>query len=173
VGRTDSELVNAARRGDARAFTALVARHQSAARSFARRVSADPFEAEDIAQEAFVLAWANLDRLRAPDRFKSWLLGAVWRKAQTLSRSHARRRARDGAWIDGQPGAAPAQGEAAMTAVQLFERLPLGQRAALALCHGEGWSHTEAADILDQPLGTVKSNIKRAKDTLRAMLGEE
>lgn len=56
-------------------------------------------------------------------------------------------------------------------AVQLFETLPLEQRAALALCHGEGWSHQDAADILNQPLGTVKSNVKRAKEKLRTLLG--
>ena len=170
--RSDVELVEAARRGEARAFTALVTRHQGAARSFARRISAIPAEAEDIAQEAFVFAWSNLDHLRAPERFKSWLLGVVWRKARTRARSHARRRARDGAWVEGQPEFDQAVGEAALTAVQLFETLPLDQRAALALCHGAGWSHAEAAGILDQPLGTVKSNVRRAKDTLRALLGD-
>ena len=170
---TDGELVMAARRGEGNAFTALVARHQGAARSFARRICADPAEAEDIAQEAFVFAWSSLERLRAPDRFRSWLLGAVWRKAQTRDRSHARRRARDGAWLEGRAQTAQPAGEAALTAVQLFDALPLDQRAALALCHGEGWSHAEAADMLNQPLGTVKSNVKRAKDKLRPLFGEE
>jgi DNA-directed RNA polymerase specialized sigma24 family protein len=51
--------------------------------------------------------------------------------------------------------------------------LSLEQRAALALCHGEGWSQSEAADILGQPLGTVKSNVARAKAKLRTLLGGE
>ncbi|MCR9128604.1 MAG: RNA polymerase sigma factor [Alphaproteobacteria bacterium] len=169
---TDGELVQAARRGQKGAFTALMTRHQSAARSFARRLSADPGEADDIAQDAFVFAWSNLHRLRAPERFKSWLLGAVLNTARSRMRSRARRRARDGAWLDAAPQAAQAPGEAAVTAVQLFQALSLDQRAALALCHGEGWSHAEAAEMLGQPLGTVKSNIRRAKEKLRTLLGE-
>jgi RNA polymerase sigma-70 factor (ECF subfamily) len=148
-------------------------RHQGAVRTFGRRISADPGEADDIAQEAFVFAWANLSKLKDPAKFRSWVLGVAWRKAQTRARSRARSRTRDGAWLDGRPHASDAVGDAALTAVQLFESLPLDQRAALALCHGEGWSHSEAADILGQPLGTVKSNITRAKAKLRTLLGGE
>jgi RNA polymerase sigma-70 factor (ECF subfamily) len=167
---TDTDLVEAARQGQARAFTTLMTRHHGAARSFARRLSADPGEADDIAQEAFVFVWTHLDRLRTPDRFKSWLLGVVWNRARIRARSRIRRLARDGAWADGTPQAVQAPGEAAVTAVQLFETLPLDQRAVLALCHGEGWSHSQAAEILDMPLGTVKSNVKRAKDKMQALL---
>lgn len=168
---SDAELVKAALAGRARAFSALVARHQGVARSFARRLSGGEDEADDIAQEAFVFAWSNLARLEAPARFRSWLLGAVWRKAQTRARSRTRRRARDGAWIEAQAQSVEPEADAALTALQLFERLSLDQRAALALCHGEGWSHAEAADILGQPLGTVKSNIARGKARLRSALG--
>ncbi len=171
--RSDADWVRAAQNGQVRAFSALMTRHQGVVRSFARRVSADPGEADDIAQEAFVFAWANLSKLKDPAKFRSWVLGAVWRKAQTRARSRARRRARDGAWLDGRPQSSEAIGDAALTAVQLFESLSLEQRAALALCHGEGWSQSEAADILGQPLGTVKSNVARAKAKLRTLLGGE
>lgn len=171
--RRDADWVRAAQRGQGRAFSALMTRHQGVVRSFARRISADPGEADDIAQEAFVFAWTNLFKLKDPAKFRSWVLGAVWRKAQTRARSRARSRARDGAWLEGRPQSSEPVGEAALTAVQLFEALSLDQRAALALCHGEGWSHSEAADILGQPLGTVKSNITRAKAKLRARLGGE
>lgn len=171
--RSDADWVRAARRGEARAFSALMTRHQGVVRSFARRVSADPGEADDIAHEAFVFAWSNLSKLKDPAKFRSWVLGAAWRKAQTRARSRARSRARDGAWLDTRPQSSDAVGEVALTAVQLFETLSLDQRAALALCHGEGWSQSEAADILDQPLGTVKSNVTRAKAKLRALLGGE
>lgn len=171
--RSDADWVRAARRGEAHAFSALMTRHQAVVRSFVRRISADPGEADDIAQEAFVFAWANLARLREPAKFRSWVLGAAWRKARTRARGRARSRARDGAWLEGRPQSSEAVGEAALTAVQLFETLSLDQRAALALCHGEGWSHSEAAGILGQPLGTVKSNITRAKAKLRARLGGE
>ncbi len=168
--QTDADWVRKARGGDARAFAALMNRHQPMVRSFARRISRDPSEAEDIAQDAFVFAWANLSKLADPAKFRSWVLGVVWRKAQTQARSNSRRSARDGAWLESQAHSGDAVGEAAMTAIQLFESLPQDQRAALALCHSEGWSHAEAVDILGQPLGTVKSNIARAKVKLRALM---
>ncbi len=170
---SDAEWVGKARQGSTRAFAALMTRHQGVVRSFARRISADPADADDLAQEVFVFAWSHLSTLQDGDRFRSWVLGVTWRKAQTRARSRARRRARDGAWLEGQSRSGEAVGDAALTAVQLFETLSPDQRAALALCHGEGWSHAEAADILGQPLGTVKSNIARAKAKLRARLGDE
>lgn len=171
---SDPDCVAAAKRGDSRAFAALVTRHHGVARSFARRVCTAPGEAEDVAQEAFVFAWSHLNQLKDPAKFRSWVLGVVWRKAQTRARSWARRRARDTAWQEVRPRASAPEGEAALTALQLYQTLPLDQRAALALCHGEGWSHREAADILDQPLGTVKSNIARARTKLStALRGED
>jgi len=171
--KDDADLVAAARRGEARAFSALVARHQSAARSFALRVCVDAGEADDIAQAAFVFAWMELKRLRDPARFRSWLLGAVWRKAQTRARSAVRRKARDGRWLEGQAETVQPDADAKLTALQLFKHLSIDQRAALALCHGEGWSHAEAADILGVPLGTLKSTMSRAKARLRGLLGDD
>lgn len=170
---SDAELVAAARRGEARAFSTLVARHQGVARRFARRVCANPAEADDLAQDAFLFAWPRLGTLKDPSRFRSWLLGVVWRKAHTRARSAARRKARDGQWLDAQTQTLQPDAEAKLTALKLFQHLSMDQRAALALCHGEGWSHAEAADILGVPLGTLKSNVARAKDRMRALLGDD
>jgi RNA polymerase sigma factor (sigma-70 family) len=169
----DANMVREAQRGSTRAFSALMVHHQPAVRSFARRISADPGEADDLAQEAFIFAWSNLASLKNPERFRSWVLGVTWRKAQTRARTRARNRARDGAWLDTQSQTEGAVGEESATALQLFQILPANQRAVLALCHGEGWSQSEAADILGQPLGTVKSNMARAKARLRALIGGE
>lgn len=170
---SDEDLVWEARRGSTRAFSALMTRHQGAVRSFARRVTDNAADGDDIAQEAFVHAWSRLKSLNEPSRFRSWILGVTWCKAKTRLRGHARDRARDAAWLEGQAQSGEAVGEAAMTAMQLFATLPQDQRAALALCHGEGWSHAEAAQILDQTLGTVKSNIRRARTALSTRLGGE
>ncbi len=162
-----------AQRGSTRAFASLMTLHQPAVRSFARRISADPGDADDLAQDAFVYAWSNLSKLENPEKFRSWVLGVTWRKAQTRARTRARNRARDGAWLEGQPQTENSMGEAALTAIQLFQSLTPDQRAVLALCHGEGWSQAEAADILGQPLGTVKSNMARAKARLSELMGGE
>lgn len=158
--------------GSDAAFGRLVRRHEGAVRAFARRLLADPGEAEDVAQDAFVHAWSRLTSLKDPARFKTWVMGIAFRKAGSSTRSFVRRLRRDGGWAEiRDPVLAPA-GEAQATARQLLAMLSMDQRAALALCEGAGWSHAEAADILDQPLGTVKSNIARAKARLRALTGD-
>jgi RNA polymerase sigma-70 factor (ECF subfamily) len=164
--------VRAARAGSDAAYGRLVRRHQGAVRSFARRLLADPGEAEDVAQDSFVHAWSRLASLKAPERFKAWVMGIAFRKAASSTRALMRRWRRDGSWAETREMVMAPQGESQATARQLLAMLSMDQRAALALCDGAGWSHSEAADILGQPLGTVKSNIARAKARLRALTGE-
>lgn len=168
----DAALVRAALAGSDAAYGQLVRRHQGAVRSFARRVLADPGEAEDVAQEAFVHAWSRLASLKQPERFKTWVMGITFRKSASSTRSLMRRWRRDGGWVQSRDPVIAPDGEARATARQVLAMLSVDQRAALALCDGAGWSHAEAADILGQPLGTVKSNIARAKARLRTLLGE-
>jgi RNA polymerase sigma-70 factor, ECF subfamily len=73
----DGELARRARAGDAGAFALLVERHFPPARALAARLCADPDDADDIVQEAFLQAFAGLGRLRDPDRFGAWLAGIV------------------------------------------------------------------------------------------------
>src|SRR5262249_3650402 len=82
-GDTDAELVVAARDGDRHAFTRLVERYHSRVCSFAAALTSDPSQCEDIAQDAFILAWRNLSRLENPHRFRSWIL--------TITRNASRR----------------------------------------------------------------------------------
>ncbi len=168
----DARLVRMALSGSDAAYGRLVRRHEGAVRAFARRLLADPGEAEDVAQDAFVHAWSRLSRLEDPARFKSWVMGITFRKAASRTRSLMRRLRRDGQWVQMREAVIDPAGEAGATARQLLAMLPMDHRAALALCEGAGWSHAEAARILDQPLGTVKSNIARAKARLRAMTGD-
>lgn len=168
----DAALVRRALAGSDAAYDQLVRRHQGAVRAFARRLLADPDEAEDVAQEAFVHAWSRLSRLKDPARFKTWVMGITFRKSASSTRSLMRRWRRDGAWVQTRAADIAPDGETRATARQLLALLSMDQCAALALCDGAGWSHGEAADILGQPLGTVKSNIARAKARLRTLLGE-
>lgn len=167
----DARLVRAALGSDA-AYGRLVRRHEGAVRAFARRLLTDPGEAEDVAQEAFVHAWSRLATLKDPARFKSWVMGITFRKAASRTRSLMRRWRRDGQWAQMREAVIGPAGETRTTARQLLAMLSMDQRAALALCEGAGWSHADAAGILGQPLGTVKSNIARAKASLRAMTGD-
>jgi DNA-directed RNA polymerase specialized sigma24 family protein len=73
----DGDLVRLARRGDAAAFRLLVERHAAVVRARATRLGAHPGDVDDLVQEAFLQAFAALDRLRDPDRFGPWLAGIL------------------------------------------------------------------------------------------------
>lgn len=88
VERTDNELIERARQGDKEAFGVLTHRYLSSALRLAVRLVSREDLAQDLAQEAMMQAYLSLDRLRQPDRFKSWLYGIVL----NLCRSYLRRR---------------------------------------------------------------------------------
>lgn len=168
----DAPLVRAARAGSQTAFGRLVERHQQGLRAFLRRAAGA--DADDVAQEAFVTAWVNLDRLRDDEGFRSWLYGIAWRKALTLTRSAARSARRDHDWTearDGEGAGLAAEDRLALEAA--MATLAPDQRAAVTLCLADGWSHGEAADALGLPLGTIKSHVARGRDKLLSVLGDK
>ncbi len=165
--------MRAAREGSRTAFARLVERHQAALRGFLRRAHGWA-EAEDIAQEAFVAAWAGLGGLRDDEGFRPWLFGIAWKKAQTAARSSRRGAARDHDWATTEDQQAPdgVGPEERLALEAALAQLSPEQRAAVTLCLAEGWSHGEAAEALGLPLGTVKSHVARGRDRLLQSLGE-
>ncbi|MFS2317950.1 RNA polymerase sigma factor [Maricaulis sp. D1M11] len=166
----DARWVKAARAGSEPAFARLVSRHQRAVRSFLMRVAANPADADDLAQETFLAAWSALAQLRTPGHFKSWLMGMAWRKAKSQARSAARTSRRDHDWQSTRAETHTPQPEAVISMRRALMELPDDQRAALALCAGEGWTHADAARILGLPVGTVKSHITRGRARVLAHL---
>jgi RNA polymerase sigma-70 factor (ECF subfamily) len=167
----EARLIAAARRGDTRAFAALVDAHQQAVRGFLRRFCGIWADADDIAQEAFVTAWRKLARFEGRSSFRSWVCGVGYRIARDARRSHARSARRDADWSaeqDDHNSEAPLEDRMALA--DAMAALPEDQRAAVALCLGEGFSHAEAAAILKLPLGTVKSHVTRGRERLLAAL---
>lgn len=168
----EAPLVQAARAGSQAAFGRLVERHQHGLRGFLRRAAGA--DADDVAQEAFVTAWANLNRLRDDEGFRSWLYGIAWRKALTRQRSAARSARRDQDWTQAREGeAAGLAAEDRLALEAAMATLPPDQRAAVTLCLADGWSHGEAADALGLPLGTIKSHVARGRDKLLSVLGDK
>ena len=167
----DGALIDEIRIGSERAFNVLIDRHQQAVRGFLRRLLADPSEADDLAQETFMAAWARPESYRGEASVRSWLCAIAWRKARDAQRMWFRRRAREAKWAgEGERIAAAPSPESAVVA-RALATLPLEQRAALILCLIHECSHAEAAGILGAPLGTVKSHVARGKARLLAALG--
>ncbi len=145
--------------------------HQQAVRGFLRRFAGHWADADDLAQEAFVAAWRRLNRFEGRSSFRVWVCGVGYRIARDARRSHARAQARDFAWLEEGDEAGPsAPLEDRIAVARAMTQLPDDQRAAVALCLGEGFSHAEAAAILGAPLGTVKSHVLRGRDRLLKIL---
>jgi RNA polymerase sigma-70 factor (ECF subfamily) len=171
---TDGELVRKARRGDERAFGQLVERYQRPAYAVALSVTGRHEDAEDAAQEAFLVALDRLEECRSPERFGGWLMTIVRNRSKNLVRREALRET-----DEVPPGARsriPTPDRVAETAelrAQLrgaLMELPELQRQIVLLHDLEGWKHREIADRLDLPCGTVRSHLHFARKSLRSAL---
>jgi RNA polymerase sigma-70 factor (ECF subfamily) len=182
-GPSDAELILAVQRGaDPRAFEELVRRHQSRVRSLLRRlVRGNATQADDLAQDTFVLAWRHLPRFRFEARFSTWL----YRIAFNAWQSEARKRREMPLEVEDDGLAGTSAGSPWGQAAELpdiasridLERamatLSEGERAAITACYYADLSHEEAAAALGMPLGTVKTHVLRGKAKLRKALGAE
>jgi RNA polymerase sigma-70 factor (ECF subfamily) len=157
--------------GDHDAYAALVTSATSRLFAVASLILRDSDRAEDAVQDAFMRAWRELPRLRDADRFDAWLrrlvvnscydeLQRVTRRAEVSLFSVA-----DRSVID--TSAASAESDRVERA---FRQLPLDQRTVLVLQHYESLSHTEIAETLGIPVGTVKSRVRYGVAAMRAAL---
>ena len=169
----DVALLEAVRDGSERAFNLLIDRHQQAVRTFLRGVTT-PADAEDAAQETFLAAWTHAARYKGIASVRSWLLSIAWRKAKGLQRWSFRGRRRDTVYHEIEIGSSPESSDPVdrLALGQALAQLSTDQRAAVMLCLGCGLSHGEAAEVLDMPLGTIKSHVLRGRARLRESLGE-
>lgn len=156
--------------GDAQAFEQLVRRHQGLVRAQLRRlVKGDAALADELAQDVFLRLWRKLGQYRGEARFATWL----FRLAYTVFLEH-HRRGRVELEDDEQALAdEPAPGVVPGLRLDLeraLQRLPRAERQALMHCAELGLSHEEAAQVMDLPLGTLKSHVQRGKQKLRDWL---
>src|SRR5690348_11606865 len=167
--------------GDARAFEVIFDRHGSAAFSLAYRMCGRRSVAEDVVQEAFMSLWrsgARYDRGRGSVR--SWVLSVVHNRAIDAFRREKVRSSRDVA-DDGITERMPARErteaeverrDEAQTIRSALGELPADQRQVIELAYFGGFSHTQIAEILKLPAGTVKGRMRLGLTKLRALLGD-
>ena len=171
--------MQAVRDGDARAFEVIFDRHADASFSLAYRMCGRRAMAEDIVQEAFLSAWrsgARYDRTRGSVR--SWLLGVVHNRAIDAFR-HEQVRTRRDVSDDGQAERIPARErteleaerrEGAREVRDALVELPEEQRQVIELAYFGGFSHSQIAEMLKLPAGTVKGRMRLGLTKLRGAL---
>lgn len=171
----DEALAKEAKRGSTAAFESLVRRNQSLVRGFLRRLAGNAATAEDLAQETFLMAWRKLAAYDARGSFRGWLCRIAYTQfLQHRRSSQASQRREDAVMaetetsIDARSGA-----DARLDLDRALALLSPEQRAAIALCFGEGLSHSEAAEALGLPIGTVKSHVLRGRQKILGAFGEE
>lgn len=176
---SEQALVAAARRGDADAFELLVLRYQRKVLALTRRLCADPEDAQEAAQEAFLAAWQGLPAFRGEAGFSTWLYRLTSNCCMDLLRKKQRQVGTlplDERIEITDPGPTP-QSEAERIELRAaiedgLRRLPEEYRAALILRELQQLRYEEIAAVLDIEIGTVKSRISRGRQLLRAFLQE-
>jgi RNA polymerase sigma-70 factor, ECF subfamily len=177
----DEELMALVRDGDARAFEVVFDRHADAAFSLAYRMCGSTARAEDVVQEAFLSLWRTGVRYdRARGSVRSWVLSAVHNRGIDVLRRETSSSSRD--VLDeriaermASPHETPAEVERRDDARRVrsaLGQLPADQRRVIELAYFGGFSHTQIAEILELPAGTVKGRMRLALTKLRLLLGE-
>jgi RNA polymerase sigma factor (sigma-70 family) len=167
----DLELAALAGAGDRAAYGELVRRHSASVRGLLRRMGAEPSLADDVAQDAFLAGFEQVAAFRGSGTFRAWI-------GQIAARQFVRRRRRDGrltALADVEDAAGGGESGAAQR-IDLDEALKTlsePERLCVSMCYGAGLSHQEVAELLNTPLGTVKSHVKRGLDKLRSRLSPD
>jgi len=177
----DEDLMQLVRRGKAAAFEVVYERHASAAFSLAYRIVGTRTGAEDVSQEAFLSIWrsgARYDRGRGSVR--TWMLGIVHHRAIDYLRRaavHDKRRAGDEGMDERfeareRTDSEVARRDEARTVRKAMDALPADQCQVIELAYFGGFTHTEIADMLETPVGTVKGRMRLGLKKLRDRLGE-
>jgi RNA polymerase sigma-70 factor (ECF subfamily) len=168
---SDPALVSAAKAGRREAFSELVRRHSSAVRALLRRMGCEPATADDLAQDALVIAYERLAEFRGDGAFAGWLK----RIAARLYLKRVRGRLRLETPIDDldEPAEEGPDPGLRLDLDQALRQLPDAERLCVSLCHGAGFSHPEIAESLNLPLGTVKSHVTRGLARLRRSLAAD
>jgi RNA polymerase sigma-70 factor, ECF subfamily len=184
AAESQAEDVSCLRRiasGDEAAAAGLYDRHSRALYSLILRIVGDETEAEDVLQEVFAQAFRQASRYDASRGVvAAWLL--MMARSRAIDRLRARRTRFEGrpseVTLDEMPDAQPSiasvmlSDEQTRSVQRALGELPLLQRMAIELAYYEGLSHSEIAERLEQPLGTVKTRIRLALLKLRDALTE-
>ena len=176
----DIALVERVQSGDKQAFNLLIAKYQYRIKHLVSRFVKDPIEQEDIVQEAFIKAYRAIDRFRGDSAFYTWLYRIAVNTAKNYIVSASRRPPSQD--VDAEEGLATGgadrlielnspeemmqNDELVMTIRDTIAALPEELKQAIRLREFDGLSYEDIADVMGCPIGTVRSRIFRARETI-------
>jgi RNA polymerase sigma-70 factor (ECF subfamily) len=171
----ESLLASRAQAGDSAAFRTLILSLEARLFYFVRRFVKDEHRAADIVQDVWLTAFRNLRRLRQPAAFRGWVYQIAHDRATTMMRRESR--SAETLTVDIADDAVAsvdefARQDQAAAVHRAIDRLSEEHRAVITLRFLEDLSLAAIADILREPLGTVKSRLHYAKESLRRLLTE-
>lgn len=187
AAETDQQLIARVQKGDARAFDMLVLKYQHKIFGLISRYVHDADEVQDVAQEAFIKAYKALPKFRGDSQFYTWL----YRIAVNTAKNHLVSRSRrppgsdvdveDAEYYDGGAALRDIESpESALFGAELkavvegaIEALPDDLRTAVTLREFDGLSYEDIAEIMDCPVGTVRSRIFRAREAIDGKVREQ
>jgi RNA polymerase sigma-70 factor, ECF subfamily len=163
-----------AARGDTGAFERLYLAHVPRVHNLARRM-AGPDAADELTQDVFVRVWQKLGTFRGESSFTTWLhrlaVNVIIERFRTLGTARDRFLADGESVLDRMPASAtPGRHDTRMDLDAAMRRLPPGARAVFVLHDVEGYRHEEIGQLLGVSVGTSKSQLHRARMTLRTHL---
>lgn len=184
---TDKQLVARAQKGDSRAFDLLVLKYQHRIFGLISRYVHDADEVQDVAQEAFIKAFRALPRFRGDSAFYTWLYRIAINTAKNYLVSRSRRPPGSDVEIEDaehyESGGALHEIETPETALfgaelkvvveNAISKLPEDLRTAVTLREFDGLSYEDIADVMDCPVGTVRSRIFRAREAIDTQVKEQ
>lgn len=176
----DQQLVARVQKGDKSAFDLLVRKYQFRVAKLVSRYVSDRSEVDDVTQEAFIKAYRALSGFRGDSAFYTWLYRIAINTAKNYLVSMGRRPPRTDIEADGAEVLSGASGlrenetpersmlrdEIAETVQRTIAELPEDLRTAITLRELEGMSYDEIANIMECPIGTVRSRIFRAREAI-------
>ncbi len=176
----DEQLVERVQRGDKAAFNLLVKKYQHKVVNLVARYVNNPGDVPDVAQEAFIKAYRALPTFRGESAFYTWLYRIAVNTAKNYLTSQGRRPPSSDVEADeaesygggealqevSTPENLALTDEIKRTVFSAIEALPEDLRTAITLRELEGLSYEEIADIMDCPVGTVRSRIFRAREAI-------
>jgi RNA polymerase sigma-70 factor (ECF subfamily) len=182
--QTDSQLVRKVRHGDRAAFDLLVVKYQSRVGSIISRYVYDNQEVMDLTQETFIKAYRAIERFRGDSAFYTWLYRIAVNTAKNFLESRGRRPQSSADIADAEnfddgrrlrdlasPERLLQKDELQEALSQAIAALPEELRSAFLLREYDGLSYEDIARILECPIGTVRSRIFRARDSVDRHLG--